>query len=215
MRGREGSAFGQVADVANRPIADLRGPPLSRGMRAIPILLILATLATGCSDGGARTRQTMSHEEFAQTFTWSRVPENGWASSPTLVIAKRDGLYPEAPDVEIQLTCLRNGSLSVSGRMYEVTTDVNGPPDTTARFSLRSSSLSLSGEPVWENGSFSKAAHLTLRPTAGQLSDLVNGEWFEVVSIFADGSGTMRYPAPPKELAAPFLKDCGDLRDVR
>ena len=198
-----------------QPIADIGSIEQSSVMRAICTLLLVAVSATGCSDERSMgSRQTMSGEEFARTFVWSRVPPDGWASLPTLVIAKKDGLYPLAPDVEIGLTCLKGGSLRVFGNNYHQATDVSGPSQTTARFGLRNKSVSLSGEPIWEHGDYSKEAHFILRPTAEQLSKFVDGEWFEVVSIYPDGSGTVRFPATPKTLALPFLKDCEGLRQV-
>jgi hypothetical protein len=185
-------------------------------MRALASILFVAILVAACIESEpADDRQVLSDDEFGRSFVWSRAPANGWASSPTLVIAKRDGLYPEAPDAEVILTCLPDGSLSVSGNEYQVATDVGGPPDLVPRFNLQSNLISLSGKPIWEHGGFSKHANLILRPTSDQLSKLITGEWFEVVGIFADGGGTVRYPAPPRTLTAPFLQDCGDARRVR
>lgn len=197
----------------SRPVADVVGLRHARPMRALAFLLFVAVSAAACAENKpADDRRVVSDEEFVRSFIWSRVPADGWASSPTLVIARRDGLYPAAPDVEVALACLPDGSVSVSGNAYSVGTDVGGPPDVVPRFSLQSDVVSLSGEPIWEHGSFSKHAHFILWLTPDQLSELIRGDWFEVGSIFADGSGTVRYPAPPRTLTIPFLQDCEDAR---
>jgi len=184
-------------------------------MRAHAILLFFAVSALACSETErADDSRIISNEAFKQDLLWDRAPA-GWASSPTLVIARRDGIYPEAPDVDVQLTCQPTGYLRVSGNEYSVATDVGGPPALKTRFQLRSNAVSLSGEPIWEHGGFSKEAHIVLKPTAEQLAQLITGEWFEVVGIFADGSGTVRYPPPPRPLAIQFLQDCGHLVVVR
>lgn len=185
-------------------------------MRALALLFFVAVSQVACAErNSSDDLQVISDDEFARSFVWSRVPADGWATSPTLVITRRDGLYPSAPDAEVALACLPDGGVSVSGNEYLVATDIGGPPHLAPRFSVRSNSISLSGEPIWEHGGFSKHAHFILRPTSDHLSQLINGDWFEVVGIFADGSGTVRYPAPPRTLTTPFLQDCGDARRVR
>lgn len=203
-------------DVRFRPVADIGGLRHAQSMRALALILLIAISAAACAEGEpANDRRVLSDDEFARSFVWSRVPADEWASSPTLVIARRDGLYPAAPDAEVVLTCLPDGSVSVWGNEYQVATDVGGPPELVPRFSLQSNLISLSGKPIWQHGGFSKHAHFILWPTSDQLAQLINGDWFEVVGIFADGSGTVRYPAPPRMLTTPFLQDCGDARRVR
>jgi hypothetical protein len=179
-------------------------------MRALISLLFVAVSQTACAESDfSEDLQVVPNDEFARSYVWSRVPSDGWATLPTLVLARRAGLYPSAPDVEVAFACDPDGTVTVSGNAYEFATDVGAPPHLAARFSLRSNFTSLTGEPIWEGGSFSQRGHFILRPTANDLSRLINGDWFEVGGPFADGSGAVRYPAPPRAITTPFLQDCG------
>lgn len=158
--------------------------------------------------------RTISTQEFEQSFLWDLAPTE-WAASPTLVIARKNSLYPTVPDVEISLVCAADGSLKIWGDAYRFATDVGGPPQLMPVFGLRSQGVSMMGEPVWDHGGFEKSAHYILHPTREQRDLLVSGDWFEVAGAYADGSGTVRYPPPPPQMAQEFTRRCDELAAAR
>lgn len=148
-----------------------------------------------------------AQQDFDRIYVWDRAPAI-WASTPTLVIAERDSLYPSVPDVKVLLSCKADGRLEVWGNAYEFATDVGGPPQLMPMFGLRSRDVSLLAEPIWEYGGFSKSAHYILHPSQAELNQLLRGPWFEVSEVYADGDGATRYPPPPSELASAFIRQC-------
>jgi hypothetical protein len=178
-------------------------------MKHLALVLAVGALLLACSDQAfvEPSVEEMGVEEFNHAYFWD-LPSAEWVSSPMLVIAKKGGIYPEAPDAQFVLECQTDGTLVVWGDAYHFVTDVGGPPDLLPLFGVRSPGVSLLGEPIWQYGGYAKSAHYILHPTGNQRAQLVSGDWFEIANVFADGSGTVRYPPPPLEMAREFNRRC-------
>jgi len=182
-------------------------------MRHFARLIAFTALLAACrAPAPAAQPETTTFDlaTFEKTYFWDLASAE-WASSPTLVIAEKDSLYPRVPDVQIAIVCRKDGALDVWGDAYGFATDVGGPASLMPVFGLRSPGVSMMAEPIWEHGGFSKHASYVLHPTRGQRDRLLQGEWFEVAAVYADGSGTVRYPPPPSEMAKNFAARCDAL----
>lgn len=182
-------------------------------MRTVALLSMSVALTAGCSPADHIAPRVFSQAEFDKVYFWA-IPQSDGTPRPSLVISRTGPVFPRGPLPEISLTCLENGGVEVAGDRYRMATDLGFIP-TKAEFGLRSSSVALFAEPIWESIDWERNAHFVLRPTPQELADLLTGKWFEVVSLFEDGSGSERFPPPPRQLAASFLEDCNVLRGVR
>ena len=144
---------------------------------------------------------------------WDYPTSAQWASTPTLTVARARGIYPDAPDVELALSCQSDGALEISGDAYRIATDVGGPPPIPAQLGLRSHGVTLYGEPEWFYTGYEQYARFTIHPRGGQLVQLVTGDWIEAVVPFPGDDGGPRYPPPPSALANQFVRACEDQID--
>ena len=184
-------------------------------MRQMLSVAAVFILASACSkeDRPPPPVRVVAKPDFDREYLWDQAPAT-WASAPTLVIAKRDSLYPTVPDAELLLTCEADGSLHVRGDAYGFATDLGGPPQLLPMFGLRSPGVSLLGEPVWEYGGFDMFASYRLHPSKNELAALLGGPWFEIGERYADGDGAIRYPPPPAELTHRFMQRCDKVREA-
>ena len=153
--------------------------------------------------------------QFGTPVFWDYPTSAQWASTPTLAVARARGVYPDAPDVELALSCQSDGALKISGDAYRIATDVGGAPPIPTQLGLRSHGVTLYGEPEWFYTGYEQYALFIIYPRGDQLVQLLTGDWIEAVVPFPGDDGGQKYPPPPPALANQFIKACKGQTDPR